>query len=197
MCLSLLGIILQTKGLPVWILVRAHVWLGGSDPSWGTCKRQLIDISLPLFFPLSKINKRKTIQKIKQLNIAVWHSSITVPLMGVHLIHLDLFYFTLYFSGNNEGNFYDESKWEYSDEVIYHKMESLKIKEGNVLKICRTVYSVKHLQLPVLCIHAQPTLYAREMQSWSCLSSWRQLCQTTNLIFSKSLLPHLCAFFVH
>lgn len=42
--------------------------------------------------------------------------------------------------GNNKGNIYTGFKWEYWDGVIhYHKMESLKIKEGDLLKTWMTL----------------------------------------------------------
>ena len=65
--MALLGIIPQSKRLPVQFPVRAHAWVVGSVPGWGTCQRQQIDVSLshqrfiPSLspsFPLSlKINK--------------------------------------------------------------------------------------------------------------------------------------------
>ena len=46
MCLSRLGIAPQTKMPWVWFPIRAHAWVRSSVPDQGTCKRQLIDISL-------------------------------------------------------------------------------------------------------------------------------------------------------
>ena len=58
---------LWTKRSPIQFPVRAHSWVVGQVPSWGTCERQLINVSLthwcfsPSFsfsLPLSlKINK--------------------------------------------------------------------------------------------------------------------------------------------
>ena len=44
--LSCFGVVLQTKTSPVQFPVRAHAWVAGSVPGWGTCKRQLISVSL-------------------------------------------------------------------------------------------------------------------------------------------------------
>ena len=54
--LGWLGITLQREGLPVRFLVRAHAWVVGSVPGWGTNMRQLTDVSLflPPFPSLSK-----------------------------------------------------------------------------------------------------------------------------------------------
>ena len=51
--------LLQSKRLPVQFLVRAHAYVAGSVPGQGTCERQPIDVSLPLFLPspFSKNNK--------------------------------------------------------------------------------------------------------------------------------------------
>ena len=51
------SIIPDTKRLQVQFPVRAHARLVGSSTGWGTCGRQLTDVSLSLPSSLSKINK--------------------------------------------------------------------------------------------------------------------------------------------
>ena len=48
-----LGVILYIEKSPVGVLVRARAWVVGLVPNWGMCKRQLIDVSLPLSFSLT------------------------------------------------------------------------------------------------------------------------------------------------
>ena len=49
---------LQTKGLPVWLPVRAHAWVAGQVPGWGHVRGNhtvmCLSLSLSLLFPLSK-----------------------------------------------------------------------------------------------------------------------------------------------
>ena len=47
----MLGIILQTEKSQVLFPVRAHAWIVGLVPGQGVFRRQVIDVSLPLFFP--------------------------------------------------------------------------------------------------------------------------------------------------
>ena len=57
MWLSWLGMIPQSKSVPVQFLIRAHAWVVGLFPSWGVWERQPINVSLthwrfsPLFLP--------------------------------------------------------------------------------------------------------------------------------------------------
>ena len=44
--LSWLGVVLQNKRMPVWFLVRTHVWVMGPVPRWGMWERQPIDDSV-------------------------------------------------------------------------------------------------------------------------------------------------------
>ena len=60
----------QSKRLPVQFLVRAHAWVAGSVPGWGTYDREPIDVShisvsLLLFLPAFPL-KIKTKQKQQQ-----------------------------------------------------------------------------------------------------------------------------------
>ena len=59
-CLAWLGGLsasLQTKRLPVRFLARAHAWVAGRGPGWGSARSTrsmfflYIDVSLPLFLP--------------------------------------------------------------------------------------------------------------------------------------------------
>ena len=55
--------------LQVWFLVRAHVWVVGSVPGWGTTRdNQSMFLFLSLSFPspLSKINKHFQGKKLKE-----------------------------------------------------------------------------------------------------------------------------------
>ena len=45
------GMVLQSKRLPVGFRVSAHAWAASSVLGPGVCKRQQIDVSLPLFLP--------------------------------------------------------------------------------------------------------------------------------------------------
>ena len=65
---------LQTKGLPVQFLVRAHAWVAGQVPCGGPARgNQLmflshIHVSLPLFLPPFTFLKINKIFKKKQTN---------------------------------------------------------------------------------------------------------------------------------
>ena len=55
-----LGVIMQNKRLPVQFLVRAHAWVAGSAPDWGTYATNLyFSPSLSLSLPISKKRKKE------------------------------------------------------------------------------------------------------------------------------------------
>ena len=67
-----LGIVMQTKRLPVQFLVRAHAWNVSQDPGWWCARGNRlmflthIDVSFPLFLFLPPVSERinKIFQKI-------------------------------------------------------------------------------------------------------------------------------------